>query len=524
MYRFSKSQAFKKLTELAKKPFDLTAPNALTPERIKKYISSGCGYRLIYGTERINDDCLNALKELCTEADAIRKMHDMQSGVVMNRIEGYPSESRSVLHTATRDLFDNPSTSEEAKKAANFAKLEIDKLEKFIHTITEEKHYTDLILIGIGGSELGPKANYQALRYLQRPGTHIYFLPNVDPDNAAEILKQCNLKRSLVLNISKSGNTLETLTNETLIKNSFLKAGLNPKEHFVAITSKGSQIDNKENYLEVFYLTDSVGGRYSSTSMVGGVLLAFAFGFSVFMEFLKGANAMDKLALDADIQTNLPLMAALLGIWNRNFLHHDTLAIIPYSQALDRYPAHIQQLDMESNGKHIDRLGNVVDFDTGPIIWGEPGTNAQHSFYQLIHQGTTIVPLEFIGFKRSQNEIDTEVQGTTSQEKLLANLFAQMIALSTGQSNENPNKEFSGNRPSHLLLAEQLTPFSLGALLSFYEHKTAFQGFIWNINSFDQEGVQLGKVLANKIIQQIITKNTGKTGESYPVGDAFLAL
>jgi glucose-6-phosphate isomerase len=524
MYRFSKSNAFKKLTELSKHPFDLTAPGALNPERINKYISSCCGYRLIYGTERINDECLEALQQIASEADVIKKMHDMQSGVVINQIEGYQSELRSVLHTATRDVFETAENSSPAKEASDFAKREIEKLEKFIHVIISEKHYTDLILIGIGGSELGPKANYQALSYLQRPGTHIYFLPNVDPDNAAEILKKCNLEKCLVLNISKSGNTLETLTNETIIKNSFLEAKLNPRDHFVAITTMGSQLDNKENYLEVFYMTDSVGGRYSSTSMVGGVLIAFACGFRVFLEFLEGANAMDKAALKNDIHSNLPLLAALIGVWNRNFLHHDTLAIIPYSQALKKYPSHIQQLDMESNGKHIDRSGHVVDFDTGPIIWGEPGTNAQHSFYQLIHQGTTIVPIEFIGFKKSQNGIDTIVQDTSSQEKLLANLFAQMIALSMGQTNENPNKKFSGNRPSHLLFADQLTPYMLGALLSFYENKTAFQGFIWNINSFDQEGVQLGKLLANKIIKQITNKNSGKAGEPYPVGDAFLAL
>jgi len=524
MYQFSKGQSFKKLTELAKKPYDLTAEGNLTPKRIHEFISECCGYRLLYGTERITPDVIQALNELSIEAEAIKKMNAMQSGEIINKIEGYPSESRSVLHTATRDFFENPNLAKEAVHETELAKIELDKLEKFIKVIEEEKKYTDLILIGIGGSELGPKANFEALKVVQRTNTRVFFLANVDPDDAAKILASCQLDKCLVLCISKSGNTLETLTNETFIKESFIKKGLNPKDHFVAITSKGSPMDDKSQYLETFYLTDSVGGRYSSTSMVGGVLLSFACGFSTFMEFLKGANAMDKAALEDDLKTNLPLMAALIGIWNRNFLNHDTLAIIPYSEALNRFPSHIQQLDMESNGKHIDRFGNEIDFNTGPIIWGEPCTNAQHSFFQLIHQGTTIVPLEFIGFKKSQLHIDMEFQGTTSQEKLLANLFAQIIALSTGQKNENPNKEFLGNRPSHLIFAEQLDPFSLGALLSFYEHKVAFQGFIWNINSFDQEGVQLGKVLANKIIEQFIVKKTGKTGQPYPVGEAFLAL
>ncbi|HRD56359.1 MAG TPA: glucose-6-phosphate isomerase, partial [Parachlamydiaceae bacterium] len=402
MYSFSKTKAFKKLSELAQKPFDLTAPNALSKERIAAYTAKSPEYILNYATERVDEATIKALDELGQEAEALKKMRACQSGEVLNKIEGYPSESRAVLHTATRDFFEKPQTAKPAKEAADFCKKELDKLEKFIH-LAEEKKYTDLILIGIGGSELGPKANYQALCYLQRPGINIFFLANVDPDDAAQILKKCDLKKCLVAVVSKSGNTLETLTNELFVKRHFLDAGLDPKKHFIAITSPNSPMDDKSLYLEVFYLLDSVGGRYSSTSMVGGVLLAFAFGFEVFVQFLKGANAMDKVALKEDLNQNLPLLSALLGIWNRNFLNCPTLAIIPYSHALDRFPAHIQQLDMESNGKHIDRFGKIVDFKTGPIIWGEPGTNAQHSFYQLIHQGTDIIPLEFIGFRKSQN-------------------------------------------------------------------------------------------------------------------------
>lgn len=257
--------------------------------------------------------------------------------------------------------------------------------------------------------------------------------------------------------------------------------------------------------------------------MVGGVLLSFAYGFDIFWEMLKGANAMDKNALNHDMDKNLPLLAALLGIWNRNFLHYPLLAVIPYSSALARYPSHIQQADMESNGKHIDKLGHYVDFNTGPYIFGEPGTNAQHSFYQLIHQGTDICPLELIGFKLPQRKFDKTIDGTTSQEKLLSNLFAQSIALATGQKNENPNKDFQGNRPNFILLGKQLTPFALGALLAFYEHKVAFQGFIWNINSFDQEGVQLGKVLAVKIIERFAAHNNDKfNSDTYPLGDAYI--
>jgi glucose-6-phosphate isomerase len=221
------------------------------------------------------------------------------------------------------------------------------------------------------------------------------------------------------------------------------------------------------------------------------------------MDFLQGASAIDYLAEEGNIRKNIPLLLAMIGIWNHNFLGFPTLAILPYSQALHRFPAHLQQCDMESNGKSTDRQGRAVTSRTGPIIWGEPGTNGQHAFYQLLHQGTEVVPAEFIGFKQSQLEIDLVVQGSTSQQKLLANLLAQMVAMAAGQFSDNPNRNFPGNRPSCLLLADKLTPRVMGALLAVYEAKIVFQGFIWNINSFDQEGVQLGKVLATRFLQAI---------------------
>ncbi len=255
-------------------------------------------------------------------------------------------------------------------------------------------------------------------------------------------------------------------------------------------------------------------------------MFAFMFGMDIYDEILKGCHAMDQAALKTDLRQNLPLLGALLTIWNRNFLGYPTVALIPYSQALRRYSAHIQQVEMESNGKHTDRHGKRVDFATGAIIWGEPGTSAQHSFYQLIHQGTDIIPLELIGFKEGQWDEDLELEGTYSQEKLLANLFAQAIALATGQKSDNPNKSFEGNRPSHILLAKQLTPFTLGALLSYFENRVAFEGFIWNINSFDQEGVQLGKELSNKIIDRFALKRNvkGIKDKPFPLADAYLKI
>lgn len=514
--------ATKKLEDLAIYPYDLTKEGHLTPQRLNKYVAEGCGYRFLYGTERITDEVMQALVELSKEAKAIDHMKRMQSGDIINLIEGYPSENRSVLHTATRDFFENPNSSQNAVIATSLAKKETEKLDAFMSKIDKENKFTDMVCIGIGGSDLGPRAHYIALQHLLKKGRRVHFISNVDPDDAAMILRGLDLNKTLVVVISKTGTTLETLSNEEFVKSLFLQAGLKPEKHFIAVSSKGSPMDDRTKYLECFYIWDWVGGRYSTSSMVGGVMLSFAFGFDVFWEFLRGCNAMDKLALIDDANRNLPLLGALLEIWNRNFLGYSTLAILPYSQALSRYAAHIQQVEMESNGKRINKHGQHVEFQTGPIIWGEPGTNGQHSFYQLIHQGTAIIPLEFVGFQMSQCQQDHTFNQTTLQEKLLANLFAQAIALATGQKSDNPNKEFPGNRPSHILLAKQLTPATLGSLLAYFEHKVAFEGFIWGVNSFDQEGVQLGKVLAQKIIDRFADRRGQGKGNPFPLADVFI--
>jgi glucose-6-phosphate isomerase len=252
--------------------------------------------------------------------------------------------------------------------------------------------------------------------------------------------------------------------------------------------------------LASFFIDDYIGGRYSSTSAVGGVVLSLAFGYDTFKKFLDGAHEEDVLALEKDIEKNGALMDALIGFYLRNVLEYPATAILPYSQALSRFPAHLQQLDMESNGKHVNRFGNKVSYVTGPVIFGEPGTNGQHSFYQLLHQGTDIIPLQFIGFKNCQYKKDIVTAGSYSQTKLNANLAAQIVAFALGKSDANPNKEFDGERPSSLIYGNELTPEALGALLAHFENKVMFQGFIWNLNSFDQEGVQLGKVLAKKVL------------------------
>lgn len=514
---FSEMKSVLALKKLATEPFDLSCPDNLSPKRIDKFVAEACGYKLMYATEQIDDKTLEALQELAVESNALEQMRQMQEGEIVNFIEGFPSEKRAALHTATRDFFDSPKTTQAAVEATQSAKGELDKLKTFLMDLDNEQHWKTILLVGIGGSELGPKAHYEALLAFLKPGRSARFLSNIDPDALELSLRGLNLADTLVLVISKTGTTLETLTNEEILRKRFAEANLDSKKHFISVTCKGSPLDDLKTYRASFYMWDWVGGRYSTTSMVGGVLLGFAFGFDAFLELLRGANSMDKAALNPKVTDNLPLLAALFGIWNRNFLNHPLLAIIPYTQALARFPAHIQQLDMESNGKHVDKKGRFVTFETGPIIFGEPGTSAQHSFYQLIHQGTTTIPLEFIAFKDPQTKGDCEVNGTTSQQKLLANVFAQAIALATGQKDPNPNKSFQGNRPSHLLLGKQLTPFSLGALLAFYEHKVAFQGFIWHTNSFDQEGVQLGKLLATKVLERFAGK-----GAPYPLGEAFI--
>lgn len=523
MSTFNQLSAVEKLRELERNPVDLTHEATLSPKRIEEMASKAAGITMLYATERISEKVLDTLFELADETNVIEKMNRMQSGEVINRIEGFECENRMVLHTAMRDFFDHQNESPKAKEATQLAYEELEKLKKFLENI-EKFQFTDLVQIGIGGSDLGPKAIYLALKAFKKKDKNVHFVSNVDPDDAHAILDKLDLKKTLVVVVSKSGGTLETLTNEELVKKRFIEQGLSPKEHFIAVTGKNSPMDDPENYRESFYIWDYIGGRYSVTSMVGAVSLAFALGMEKFLDFLRGASTMDKIALSKEYKTNLPLLGALIGIWNRNFLHLPTCAIIFYSQAMIRFTAHLQQLDMESNGKRIDKQGERVDFETGPIVWGEPGTNGQHSFYQCIHQGTSIIPIEFIGFKESQYGDDIEVKGSTSQEKLLSNLFAQSIGLATGTKNDNPNKFFPGNRPNHILLAKKCDPFTVGAILSYFEHKVAFQGFIWNINSFDQEGVQLGKVLANKIIDFFIKarKQEEIDSKDFPQGQSYL--
>ena len=478
---FSEAKVYQELIALAQRPYDLTREGALqTGNRLERYVCRTESLDLHYATERVDDRVLDLFQKLADELQLVEKFQMMRRGAVLNRIEGVDSENRQVLHTACRDLF---STEPAEPKATGAAKRELAKLKAFLAKIDSGELcnpqgdcFDTLVHVGIGGSDLGPRSIYEALRAYGLPGRKVHFISNVDPDDCARVLSEVNLEKSLVCIVSKSGSTLETLTNEKLVRSALQKAGLDPSRHCIAVTGEKSPLDDPTKYLQSFYMQDYIGGRYSSTSMVGAVTLGFSLGIEQLMAFLQGASEVDCQAEEKNIRKNLPLLMALIGIWNHNFLGHPTLAILPYSQALHRFPAHLQQCDMESNGKSIDRHGRKVTGQTGPIIWGEPGTNGQHAFYQLLHQGTEIVPAEFIGFKQSQFGVDLLVQGSTSQQKLLANLLAQIVAMAVGQSSDNPNKNFPGNRPSCLMLGEKLTPQSNGSNSCCVRSKNSFPG------------------------------------------------
>ncbi|KPK31944.1 MAG: hypothetical protein AMS24_05280 [Chlamydiae bacterium SM23_39] len=509
MVSFDKYKSVHLLSKLSKNPIDLK--KALTTSRVKQFKAKNIGFNFLFACERIDENIFNILLDLAKESKALDKIYDMQSGKKINFIENVESENTQILHTATRDFFGD---SIGDKKARDKAFLEIEKLKEFLDK--KNGFFENIIHIGIGGSILGVRSMYYALKGFSKKKKKVYFISNIDPDDLSRVLEEVDLSKTVVISVSKSGTTLETLTNEIFIREELKKNNLNPKNHIISVTSKNSKMDDKNRYLEVFYIWDYISGRFSSTSMVGGVTISLSLGFDIYFEVLKGANAMDRVAREKNMLNNLPLISALLSIWNRNFLKYQTNIISAYSKALWYLCFLVQQLEMESNGKSIDKKGKKVNFETGSIIWGDIGTDAQHSFFQFLHQGTDIAHIEFIGFLKSQYEKDLKIEETTSQEKLISNLIAQSIALAMGKKSDNLNKKFEGNRPSSILSCDRLTPFSFGALLSYYENKVTFEGFIWNINSFDQEGVQLGKVLSKKMLAFFAKK------EKFELGEAFL--
>lgn len=475
-------------------------------ERVRNYsVPMAAGLTYNYAAKQVDDDVLNVLAKLAKEAQLTEKFKALYNGEVINT-----GEKRLVLHQLTRGQLGDPVVADGVDKRAFYVEQQ-DKIADFANKVhageitnAAGEKFTTVVQIGIGGSDLGPRAMYLALEnWAKKNGKfkmEAKFISNVDPDDAAAVLNSIDVAHSIFVLVSKSGTTLETLTNESFVKDALKNAGLDASKHMIAVTSETSPLAKSDDYLAAFFMDDYIGGRFSSTSAVGGAVLSLAFGPEVFAEFLEGAAEEDKLSMNEDVLKNPEMLDALIGVYERNVLGYPATTVLPYSQALSRFPAHLQQLDMESNGKSVNRFGEPVNYPTGPVIFGEPGTNGQHSFYQLLHQGTDIVPLQFVGFKNSQIGTDVVIQDSTSQQKLCANVVAQIVAFACGKADENRNKNFEGGRPSSIIIGDQLDPKALGALLAHFENKIMFQGFVWNVNSFDQEGVQLGKVLAKRVL------------------------
>ena len=498
--------SYKELFEVEKVNLAAAMTGENGAERVKKYsVPMAAGMAFNYGAKAVDCKVLEALAKLAEEAQLTEKYAALYNGEVINT-----GEKRMVLHQMTRGQLGEPVEADGVDKRTFYVN-EQNKIAEFANKVhageitnAAGEKFTTVVQIGIGGSDLGPRAMYLALENWAKVNNTFKmkaeFISNVDPDDASAVLSNVDVAHAIFVLVSKSGTTLETLTNESFVKNALKNAGLDPSKHMIAVTSETSPLAKSDDYLAAFFMDDYIGGRFSSTSGVGGAVLSLAFGPEVFAQFLEGAAEEDKLAANENLLENPAMLDALIGVYERNVLGYPATAVLPYSQGLSRFPAHLQQLDMESNGKSVNRFGEPVNYVTGPIIFGEPGTNGQHSFYQLLHQGTDIVPLQFVGFKNNQMENDVIIEDSTSQQKLCANVVAQIVAFACGKADADRNKNFEGGRPSSIIIGEQLNPKSLGALLSHFENKVMYQGFVWNINSFDQEGVQLGKVLAKRVL------------------------
>ncbi|MDR2258951.1 MAG: glucose-6-phosphate isomerase [Treponema sp.] len=503
---FDQTESYRGLQKIAApfKNYDFAAHlTATRVEQCQTPMASGLTYS--WAAKAVDEGVLKLLQTLSEEQELTGKYRALAEGEVMNT-----GENRMVLHHLLRGALGKP-VIHQGKNIGEFYRKELERFSAFASEVhggkfrgSTGKPFRAAAQIGIGGSDLGPRALYLALENWAaaegKQKLRAAFISNVDPDDASQVVSSLPLEETLFILVSKSGTTQETLANELFIKDKLSRAGLDPGKHMIAVTSETSPLAKNSAYLDSFYIDDFVGGRYSSSSAVGGCILSLAFGPQVFQEFLAGAAEADRLALEPEILKNAALLDALIGVWERNFLGYPYTAVLPYSQALSRFPAHLQQLDMESNGKRVNRNGQPLAYSTGPVVFGEPGTNGQHSFYQLLHQGTDVVPLQFMGFLESQRKDDVVVDGSDSQTKLRANLAAQIVAFAKGKADTDRNREFTGGRPSSVIYGPRLTPKALGCLLAHFENKVMFQGFVWNINSFDQEGVQLGKVLTKKVL------------------------
>jgi glucose-6-phosphate isomerase len=481
--------------------------------RLENFSLKSSGIFYDFSRQRVDEKTMDLLIELAEFRMLKQRFDDMVSGKKLN-----VTENRPALHTAARNFSDDPVLVDGKDVMPSIRKVRKD-IKAFVSTIHEGKitgstgkPFNTVVVIGIGGSYLGTEFVANALHPLGDKNMKMMFLSNVDIHNFGKIVSAIDVERTLWIVISKSYTTAETMANTNQVTAFIEEKGLDPAKHFVTVTSKGSPGDDPANpLLSSFHMFDFIGGRYSVTSAVGGVPLSLYLGYERFEQFLKGAEEMDLHARHATERENIPLVAALISVWNNNFLSYPAQAVIPYASPLSKLAAHIQQLSMESNGKSVTEDGNSLDEPTGGIIFGEPGTNAQHSFFQLAHQGRPF-PIDFIGvihphYKQYQNQS----KGVTNHQELWSNLIAQPTALARGKEDANPAKSFSGNRPSSTILLNDLSPENIGRLLAFYEAKTVFEAFIWGINPFDQFGVELGKILATDIRKEMAMKNQDKS-------------
>ena len=485
---------------------------------------------LDYSKNRIDDQTIALLLQLARECSLNKAVEAMFSGDKINATEGRP-----VLHVALRNRSNTP-VMVDGKDVMPDVNRVLNQMKTFSNDVINGtwkgytgKNITDIVNIGIGGSDLGPVMVTEALKSYKNH-LNMHFVSNVDATHIVETLKGLNPATTLFLVASKTFTTQETMTNAHSARDWFIAGGGNDQDvakHFAALSTNTEGVEKFGiDTKNMFEFWDWVGGRYSLWSAIG-LSIALSIGYDNFIELLDGAHAMDLHFKNTELEQNLPVALALVGIWYNNFFESETNAILPYDQYMHRFAAYFQQGDMESNGKHVDRNGKDVDYSTGPIIWGEPGTNGQHAFYQLIHQGTKLIPCDFIAPAQSHNPLGEH------HNMLLSNFFAQTEALMNGKTKEEvvaelqksgkttdeietlaPFKMFEGNRPTNSIMLKKITPRSLGSLIAMYEHKIFVQGIIWNIYSFDQWGVELGKQLAGKILPELKDNNQVNTHDS----------
>jgi glucose-6-phosphate isomerase len=481
-------------------------------KRGERFALDAVGIYFDYSKNRITDETLRLLFALANSAGLSERINAMFSGEKIN-----VTEQRAVLHVALRApedqviLVDGTNVVPEVHTVLNRMSNFADRVRRGAWKGYTGKRIRNVINIGIGGSDLGPSMAYEALRHYSARDMTFRFVSNVDGTDFVEAVHDLDPEETLFIVSSKTFTTLETLTNARSARAwslSKLKDEQAIAKHFVAVSTNEQEVAKFGiDTANMFGFWDWVGGRYSLDSAIG-LSLMIAIGPERFREMLAGFHEMDEHFRTAPFERNLPVILGLLGIWYNNFFGAETVAILPYDQYLNRLSAYLQQLDMESNGKHVDLEGQTVNYQTGPIIWGQPGTNGQHAFYQLIHQGTRLIPCDFIGFNQTLNPLEPH------HDLLMANFFAQTEALAFGKTAQEvaadgvpdfqvPHRTFEGNRPTNTILLDRLTPAALGKLIALYEHKVFVQGTIWHINSFDQWGVELGKVLANRIIPEL---------------------